>query len=370
MKYIFSIGLIFLIAACDISYAPAPSSTGELIIKLEAAKALNLAPQGLIGDVFRYGSNYTDLQRENMLSEINGKVVEWTLPVYEVERNGDGYKIQSGSGDGYVGTFVYIIPRDQREHEYVARIKTGDRVKIKGVINGAFMRNLNIEPAILVRPIERVAAEDNRRVGDVDDWLSYSNLATSIAATNNYNQINRVRFSKEDVIYLGGYIGMPAFSILDVPVFSEKIKLALGGDYDEFALNMLVSPPIERDGSAIIGSGIRPHQGGEFAAAFYIDVESGYVTIGVSDKKTGIVLYQDSLEKSEPLHKWYFEQVKLVAEMALPEKEITEIYAKKNIVCGVTRNGIRFVFANNYLAYIKSESGFKETNALIREVCS
>lgn len=130
---------------------------------LASAAPSNLNPVGELDRMFSLGSDNTDLQRENKLKEITGQVVQWTLPVYEVSRSGDYYKIQTSSKSGFgipgtVGTFVYIYARSDAERALVEGLKTGEMVSFKGKIAGSTMRNLNIKPAILVLPEAAAAA--------------------------------------------------------------------------------------------------------------------------------------------------------------------------------------------------------------------
>jgi hypothetical protein len=119
---------------------------------LRSASAASISPRGELAEAFVFGSDYTDIQRENMEAELIGKVVQWRLPVYEVSKQGDNrYRVQTGDGGGYVGTFLVIHTASPEEKAYVEGLKTGDAVSIKGKITGTTMRNIDIDPAILVR---------------------------------------------------------------------------------------------------------------------------------------------------------------------------------------------------------------------------
>lgn len=144
--------------------APAASKSNSQVIEqisplaqLELSQPANLAPTGELADIFEFGGDSTDLQRQIKFKEINGTIIEWKLPVYEVKQSGDGYTIQtSGRFRGepskakVVGTFLRISPRGDDDRRYVEKLKTGDVVKVKGVINDVTMRNLEISPAIIV----------------------------------------------------------------------------------------------------------------------------------------------------------------------------------------------------------------------------
>lgn len=110
-----------------------------------------ILPTGELAAMFNLMSSNTDLQRDNKFKEIKGKVVEWTLTVYEVAKNGDDYKVQTLPGNE-VGAFVYITPLNDEDKAAIEALKTGSQISIKGIIEDTFLRNLVIKPAILFQP--------------------------------------------------------------------------------------------------------------------------------------------------------------------------------------------------------------------------
>lgn len=131
------------------------------IEQLDNSPPSGLSPDGELAEMFSFGSDFTDLQRELKLKEIQGKVVQWHLPIYEVSKRGDGYTIQTDSqfrnnlSEGRViGTFLRVTPRSDLDREYIQRLKTGDIITIKGVIRDSTMRNLEISPAFLIYPMK------------------------------------------------------------------------------------------------------------------------------------------------------------------------------------------------------------------------
>jgi hypothetical protein len=150
---------LLLLLGAAVSYSKRSSIAGtaksEMQTDLANAQAIDVKPGGELA-MFAFGSNYTEVQRENMLKALEGKVVDWTLPVYEVSTENAGYKVQT-AGDGTIGTFIHLEPKSQEERSYIESLKTGSVIHVKGKIDGEFMRNLNIRPAVLVtnntRPI-------------------------------------------------------------------------------------------------------------------------------------------------------------------------------------------------------------------------
>lgn len=127
------------------------SANSDKFAELAAMQPAPLSPTGELAAMFNLGSDNTNLQRENKLKEIKGKVVEWTLPVYEVKKDGHGYKVQTATGDT-VGTFIYISPRNDQDKTVIEALKTGSQISIKGIIKDDSMRCLVIKPAILFQP--------------------------------------------------------------------------------------------------------------------------------------------------------------------------------------------------------------------------
>lgn len=134
----------------------------EPLTLLEQTKADKIEPTGELADAFNLMSKHTDIQREILEKSIKGKIVEWKLPVYEVSKKKDYYRIQTQESVGnpfdqatykkYVGTFIEIKPRNDEEKNFIESIKTDEYIQIKGKISGTFMRSLKIEPAILYDP--------------------------------------------------------------------------------------------------------------------------------------------------------------------------------------------------------------------------
>jgi len=115
------------------------------------AQAANISASGEISEVFSLGSKNTDIQRDNMEKEIKGKIIQWSLPVYEVKKRDENkYRIQTKSGTRYVGAFLTLHARNSEESAYIESLQTGNMISFKGKINGTTMRNIDIEPAVLV----------------------------------------------------------------------------------------------------------------------------------------------------------------------------------------------------------------------------
>jgi hypothetical protein len=115
---------------------------------LAKSSPADIQPFGELASMFNLGSDYTDVQRENRLNDLKGKVVQWTLRVYEIGKDGDAYKVQTDT-EGAVGTIVYLTPRSPHDRAVVEALKKGDMIAFKGTIDDSLRRQLVIKPAIL-----------------------------------------------------------------------------------------------------------------------------------------------------------------------------------------------------------------------------
>jgi len=144
-----TIGGCFLLVVKGVSDKEAKAQAE--LESLISATPSSLRPDGKIKEQFQLFSDYTDVQRENAVAEFTGKIVEWQLTVYEVDRRDDRYRIQTSSGDN-IGTFIDLYARSDEERSFIEALKTGDPITVRGILKGTTLfRSIEIEPAILVR---------------------------------------------------------------------------------------------------------------------------------------------------------------------------------------------------------------------------
>ena len=163
------IGLIVLVAVGSPSKEEIIAKEKKLVESIQNGKtASDISAVGL-NEVYGMGTKATDIQRDNTEKAITGKIIEWSLPVYEVSKVTDNkYKIQTKSStkimgnSGSVGTFIYLeidksnyadnrFYKGQELVQYLSSLTEGNVVKVKGKIDGVFMRSVQIEPALLMK---------------------------------------------------------------------------------------------------------------------------------------------------------------------------------------------------------------------------
>ena len=109
-----------------------------------------LRPTGDLAEMFNLGSKNTDLQRDLKLQGMKNAIIVWTLPIYEIKRVGNNYRVQTSASKNYVGTFIELTAQNESEHQAMRTFNTGDNITIKGkLVGNTTMRNLDIKPAVL-----------------------------------------------------------------------------------------------------------------------------------------------------------------------------------------------------------------------------
>lgn len=128
------------------------SSSDTMLMKDEIrdSEPAGISPRGIASKVFNLMSDYTDLQREELFSKIKNKIVDWTLPIYEVRKiSNNNYEIVI-LPEKHVGCEVYINNPSEEELETLRTIKTGEYINFKGKISGlTATRSFIIRPAII-----------------------------------------------------------------------------------------------------------------------------------------------------------------------------------------------------------------------------
>ncbi len=126
-------------------------SSKEETSKLSSAAADSSINPAELSELFALGSKGTDIQRDMKEKEITGKIVEWKgLEVYEVSKSGSCFRVQTSTKSGsFPGTFIKACPPDGGDEAMIVGLKTGDRINVKGKIDGVSMRNIQFDPAIV-----------------------------------------------------------------------------------------------------------------------------------------------------------------------------------------------------------------------------
>jgi len=152
-KYLFPFIEKVKTSSLDVLYKYDEQRAEELTVTLEDienSEIDNISSSGALNKALEFGSDYTDVQRENIKNDIKGKTVQWRLSVYEISKKDENcYRIQTADSN-QVDTFITLYTRTAREASYIESLKTGDIISFKGKIEAVnFLRSIDINPAIL-----------------------------------------------------------------------------------------------------------------------------------------------------------------------------------------------------------------------------
>ena len=148
------IGIVVIVVVVIVAQPSSEDAQKTLNNKLD--EITNATPANLdtkdLSEMFSIMGKSTKLQKENKEEEIKGKIVEWTVKVFNVtKRDGGNYRIQSSSTDNMPGTFVNLYPRDDKQKSIIEGSTGGDMLKIKGIITDTTMGSIDISPAVLLK---------------------------------------------------------------------------------------------------------------------------------------------------------------------------------------------------------------------------
>ncbi len=165
--------IIFAIFVAFIIIAAINSANDDKALEaLKTAPISSLSPAGELAAIFALGSDYTDIQRENKLKEIKGKVVAWQMPVYEVKREGRGYSVLTQSPDlfnagrAFLPAMITVTPLSDDDKAKIESLKTGDIIQFKGTIKDVRLRHVIIDPAYLYDGSEKANAAPTANVSE------------------------------------------------------------------------------------------------------------------------------------------------------------------------------------------------------------
>ena len=147
------IGIVVIVVVVLVAQPSSEDAQKTLNNKLD--EITNATPANLdtkdLSEMFSMMGKSTKLQKDNKEEEIKGKIIEWTVKVFNVTKREGYYRIQTSSTDNMPGTFVNLYPRDDKQKSIIEGSTGGDLIKIKGIITDTTMGNIDITPAVLLK---------------------------------------------------------------------------------------------------------------------------------------------------------------------------------------------------------------------------
>lgn len=156
---IFAVVLFGLTAGCD-DAPPFPNSTlpaPEIVQEIFQTEAAPISASR-VAETLALGGKFTDLQREQLLKELIGSVVQWQIRVYDISLDGSVYKvttqpfaISDPEALSILRATILVVPRSDGDRTALVSARTDDILTIKGKVQDvAFRGVMTISPAILL----------------------------------------------------------------------------------------------------------------------------------------------------------------------------------------------------------------------------
>ncbi|MGV1904900.1 hypothetical protein [Agrobacterium cavarae] len=118
-------------------------------VSVLTGQPVSTSPPAELVDALSFFSSLTDVKKNDIKNTYRGKLVQWTLPVWEVSAREDTFVIQT-SADGTISTFCRVKPASQEETVRIKNIAAGESITCKGVIAGYTLGSVNLSPATVV----------------------------------------------------------------------------------------------------------------------------------------------------------------------------------------------------------------------------
>jgi len=102
-----------------------------------------------LADIYWPDSNATMVQQEKTLKNLLGKKVTWDVTIAQIQREGTTYIIQGQSDKNMLGTFSYVIPRNEDEKNRLVSSAIGSVLRITGIVSDMRLRHIVLNPALI-----------------------------------------------------------------------------------------------------------------------------------------------------------------------------------------------------------------------------
>lgn len=199
-----------------------------------------LSPYGHLAEVFNLNSDYTDLQREETLSDIKGKIVEWELPLYEIsrEKSSNEYTLFFNPKSNSVGCIVIIKNPTKAEIDFMREAKTGDMITFKGIISGDFMRSLKLSPAKIITSnnCQTIIKKDIKGKFKFIECRGYETDFPHIALMNINDKEEYAMITDKEDIWDYMCKKLKKGTVININYAVEHRDDELNGDYDAYVI--------------------------------------------------------------------------------------------------------------------------------------
>lgn len=149
--------LFFLVGCAPVPDPSAGLSSEESIALIDQVEPSDVALE-TVAETFALGTRATDVQRQNLQTELIGHRVEWDIPVYEVSFTEGRYEvtsqpipIQDPEAAALIRVMALVIPTSKSDEELLQAVRTDDVIRVRGIVQEIRLRTIvAVVPAIAV----------------------------------------------------------------------------------------------------------------------------------------------------------------------------------------------------------------------------
>lgn len=146
LMLIIGIGCLAVVAALAI---PVGSERPDDAARIASA-AIDPVDAAELAGLFKNKNSQNDPRAQNKAQQITGKIVQWDLEVIVCTPSAAGYQMVTKATAGVPGTLLKVLPRNNRQRDYLETLKPGNTIQIKGKISGVQQGRIKIDPALLI----------------------------------------------------------------------------------------------------------------------------------------------------------------------------------------------------------------------------
>ena len=172
------IGVVALLALAGCAPVNDPSAgltPAQVVQFIDQTPATDVTSDAA-AEAFALNSRSTDVQRQMLEQALIGHTVEWSIPVFDVKLDGARFLVQSSEfpvADGeavpLLRVMAYITPQSEADDALLRNVKTGDTLRIRGVVQEIRLRTfVVVVPGVVVGSSRAAGNGDDSASGDTN----------------------------------------------------------------------------------------------------------------------------------------------------------------------------------------------------------
>ena len=157
-----TVGAVLLVGLLLVGCAPVPDPSAGLSVEETVKLIEQVAPSDLtleaVAEAFALNSRATDVQRDDLTQALVGHSIEWSFPVFDVQYAEGRYTVTSqpipiadSNATALTRVMAFVVPQSEADDALLRAVKTGDVIRIRGIVQEIRLRTfVMVVPATVV----------------------------------------------------------------------------------------------------------------------------------------------------------------------------------------------------------------------------